>query len=101
MAGLQRGAGDMPPHAPRADPLQAWSAGALPFILAELLGLRVDGFEKRLSVRRPMLPDGVERLTLLGLPVCNTRVSLRFGRCAGEIRVVVEGAGGECELIVE
>jgi glycogen debranching enzyme len=101
MAGLQRGAGDMPPHAPRADPLQAWSAGALPFILAELLGLRVNGFERRLHVRRPMLPDGVERLTLHDLPVGNTRVSLRFGRCAGEIRAVVEEAESQCELIVE
>ena len=64
IAGATRQPGDAPVHTPRADPLQAWSAGALPFMLTELLGLQADGFAKRLHIRRPRLPDGVDTLAL-------------------------------------
>ncbi len=44
IAGTQRLPGNGPVHAPRADPMQAWSAAAVPFIVSELPGLQVDGF---------------------------------------------------------
>ena len=50
IAGHQREPGDGPVHTPRADPLQAWSAASVPFMVTELLGLRADGFEKRLEI---------------------------------------------------
>jgi glycogen debranching enzyme len=84
IAGNQRRSGDAPTHTPRADPLQAWSAGAVPFMLTELLGLQSDGFAKRLVVRRPLLPDGVHELVLHDVRVAGGCVSLRFVR---------EGAG--------
>ncbi|MGH6795176.1 MAG: amylo-alpha-1,6-glucosidase, partial [Methylocella sp.] len=37
-AGTQREENLSPAHCPRADPLQAWSAGAVPLMVAELLG---------------------------------------------------------------
>ena len=60
IAGTQRLPGDGPTHTPRADPMQAWSAAAVPFMTTELLGLDADGFEKRLHIRRPRLPNGVD-----------------------------------------
>ena len=64
IAGTQRQPGDGPTHTPRADPLQAWSAAAVPFMVTELLGLDADGFAGRLYVRQPLLPDGVDGLVL-------------------------------------
>ena len=80
IAGMQRLPGDGPTHTPRADPLQAWSAASIPFMTTELLGLHADGFEKRLRIRRPLLPDGVETLSLHELRVAGATVSLKFTR---------------------
>ena len=90
IAGTQRQPGDGPTHTPRADPMQAWSAAAVPFMVTELLGLHAEGFAKRLSVRGPLLPDGVKRLTLHGLQAAGGTASLRFSRC---------GEGVETEVI--
>ncbi len=76
IAGTQRRPGDEPVHTPRADPMQAWSAAALPFMLTTLLGLEIDGFNRRVTVRRPMLPPGVRRLRLAALECGGDRIAL-------------------------
>lgn len=89
IAGTRREEDSPPVHAPRADPVQAWSAGAVPYMLAEMLGLRAEGFEKRLRVVRPVLPDSVDEVELRDIAVAGGSVSLRFRhRCPGGI---VEG----------
>jgi glycogen debranching enzyme len=80
IAGTQRLPGDGPTHTPRADPMQAWSAAALPFMVSELLGLQVDGFARAVTARRPLLPDGVDRLDLHDIRVGEAAVSVRFTR---------------------
>jgi glycogen debranching enzyme len=82
-AGSPRAPGSAPPHCPRADPLQAWSAGALPLMLTALLGLEPEGFSGRLRVVRPVLPAGVDRLELRGVRIGQGTVDLRFERGAG------------------
>ena len=99
IAGPQRQPGDGPTHTPRADPLQAWSAAAVPFMVAELLGLYADGFAKRLHVRRPLLPDGVDGLALHDLRVAGGTASVRFTRDAGLIKAEVIARSG-VELVV-
>lgn len=95
IAGTQRLPGATPTHTPRADPLQAWSAAAAPFMIAELLGLHADGFAKRLHIHRPLLPDGVDMLALHDVRVAGTTVSLRFSRQPGGISPeVIEGGSG-------
>ncbi len=71
---------DAPTHTPRADPLQAWSAASVPFMVSEMLGLKVDGFGKSITARRPMLPDGVDRLELHDIQVGDAKVALGFTR---------------------
>ena len=90
IAGTQREPGDAPTHTPRADPLQAWSAASVPFIVSELLGLSVDGFSKSITARRPMLPNGVDRLELHDIEVGEAKVSLSFTRSgqAAELTVL-------------
>lgn len=80
IAGTQRLPGDRPTHTPRADPMQAWSAAAVPFMVSELLGLRVDGFAPRITAEGPLLPDGVDRLDLHDIRVGDHAVALRFER---------------------
>jgi len=82
IAGAERLPGDAPTHTPRADPLQARSAAAMPFMVSELLGLDADGLGNSLHIRRPLLPDGVDALVLHRVSISNAAVSLRFTRHA-------------------
>lgn len=100
IAGTQRQPGDAPTHTPRANPLQAWSAAAVPFMVTELLGLRADGFTRRLHVRRPLLPDGVDGLALHGLRAGGGTASLRFTRHGHAVRTEVTASDG-LEVAVE
>ena len=85
-AGTQREEGLSPAHCPRADPLQAWSAGSVPFMVSELLGLRPQGFEQTLRIVRPVLPEPIDHLELHGIQIGAARVDLRFAReSAGHI----------------
>ncbi len=101
IAGMQRLPGDGPTHTPRADPLQAWSAASIPFMTTELLGLHADGFEKRLRIRRPLLPDGVETLSLHDLRVAGAAVSLKFTRRPTGVESEVIGGGDGLEILME
>ena len=101
IAGTQRLPGDGPTHTPRADPLQAWSAGAVPFMTSELLGLEANGFEKRIHIRRPRLPDGVDELSLHDIRAAGGIVSLRFTRESERVRTELIAGGDGLELAIE
>jgi glycogen debranching enzyme len=82
-AGFKRSDFGVPVHYPVACHPQAWAAGAVPFMLATLLGLTPEGFDRRLRIVRPVLPDHVNRVELHGLRVGAARADLRFRRGAG------------------
>jgi glycogen debranching enzyme len=94
IAGPQRQQGDRPTRTPRADPMQAWSAAALPFMLTELLGLSADGFARRLAVHRPLLPDGVDTLALHAIRAGGGTAALRFTRSGNAVDTEVLAATG-------
>ena len=95
IAGEQRLPGDAPTHTPRADPLQAWSAAAVPFMVSEMLGLTVDGFGHSVTARRPILPDGVDRLELHDVQVGKATVALGFSRSGqGAELAILANLGG-------
>ena len=100
IAGSQRRPGDAPTRTPRADPMQAWSAAAVPFMLTELLGLSCDGFARRLVVRRPLLPDGVDTLALHGIRAVGGTAALRFTRGGDAVATEVLAATG-IEVVVQ
>jgi glycogen debranching enzyme len=84
---------------------QAWAAGSLPFLLAQLLGLEPDASARRLTVREPRLPGFAERVELHGLRVGRASVDLRFDRdiehkqAPAAVRVLA--VRGELEVSVE
>ena len=87
-----------PARCPRADPLQAWSSGALLFMLINLLGLEPDGFLRRLRIVRPMLPESVDRLELRALRVGAATVDLIFERRGGKVEVSVGRRDGTLDI---
>ncbi len=99
--GFSRQEYEIPISYPVACHPQAWASGALPFILANLLGLEPDGFDKRLHIVRPLLPNGLDHLTVRRLRVGKATVDLNFQRDVHGARVEVLKVEGELEVQVD
>jgi glycogen debranching enzyme len=59
---------------------QAWASGALFLLLRASLGLYPDAPQRTLRIVNPQLPPFLNELTLEGLRVGSTRITLRFER---------------------
>jgi glycogen debranching enzyme len=92
----------IPTRYPVACHPQAWAAGSLPFLVQSALGLKPEGFEKRLRVIEPVLPGFVDRLRLNDVRVATGSVDLAFERTpGGAIATRVLARRGEIDVIVE
>ncbi len=94
-AGFHREEYEVPVRYPVACHPQAWGAGAIPYLLENMLGVEPDAFEQQLRIVRPILPDYVDHMTVRGLCVGAARVDLQFERkrAGVSVRTVkVEGA---------
>jgi glycogen debranching enzyme len=98
--GFSREAYPQPVRYPIACHPQAWAAGSIPFLLTSLLGLRPDGFARRLVVERPRLPAGCGWLEWKRLRVGEARADLRFERDGDRVRVSALRIEGRLELAV-
>jgi glycogen debranching enzyme len=101
-AGYARQGGESHPvRYPVACSPQAWAAGALPHVLWTLLGLRADALAGRLRVVRPVLPEWLDWVELVGVPIGPARVDLRFDRRRADGRVQVDARVRQGDLTVE
>jgi glycogen debranching enzyme len=85
---------------------QAWAAGSLPYLLAQLLGLEPSALDRRLRIVRPTLPRFADSLELCGLRVGEATLDLRFerdkdGGKSDAVRVEVLDAKGKIDVSVE
>lgn len=80
---------------------QAWAAGTPYALLASLLGLQIDAVKKEVTLYKPVLPEGVNRLTLSNLNVAGEVVDLTVSKeNNGRVRVETEG-GDNIRLMVK
>jgi glycogen debranching enzyme len=91
---------EIPINYPVACHPQAWAAGALPFLLATLLGLEPDAFHQRLQIVRPMLPRGLDRLDVTRLRIGQASVDLGFRRRNDRVDVDVIKLDGTLDVQV-
>jgi glycogen debranching enzyme len=80
---------------------QAWSAGAVPYLLTTGLGLEPDGFNYQLRIKRPMLPEYVDRVEIRGVRVGQACADLLFSRSGDHVAVKVQRVEGEMEVMVQ
>lgn len=100
-AGFSRANYEVPVHYPLASKPQAWAAGAIPYMLTSLLGLRPETDANRLNIVGPVLPESVDWLELNGLRVGPHRADLRFERAQGGVAVQVRRKDRPLEILVE
>jgi glycogen debranching enzyme len=90
----------MPGASPIAYPVaclpQAWAAGSVFMLLQACLGLSIDAWHNEITIERPYLPMGVDRLHVHHLDVGGSRVSLAFERVGG--RVMVDRIDGDARV---
>jgi glycogen debranching enzyme len=79
-SGIPRKEHGVPIGYPVACSPQAWAAGAIPFMVSQLLGLRPRDGGKTLEIVRPVLPSWLTRVRLRRLHVGHATVGLTFTR---------------------
>jgi glycogen debranching enzyme len=81
---------------------QAWAAGSLPYLTTAFLGLHPEGFAHRLRIRRPLLPQNVDRILVRGIKVGGASADINFERASGgAIAVDVIALDGELNVALE
>ena len=96
--GFPRVPGQGPAPYPVACLPQAWASGSVFMLLQATLGIRIDGRSKEVHIERPLLPIGIESLTLRDLPMGTVCIDLEFHRIGDEVVAVptkhIEGGVG-------
>ncbi|WP_028238456.1 amylo-alpha-1,6-glucosidase [Stutzerimonas azotifigens] len=98
--GFERAPGEAPIAYPVACLPQAWAAGSVFMLLQACLGLSIDGRQAQVTVERPRLPTGIDRLQLRGLEVGETRIDLTFQRLGERTVVFSEAQAGPAPVRV-
>jgi len=86
--GFPRRAGEGPTPYPVACLPQAWASGAVFMLLQACLGVRINGRRRHVHIERPILPIGIESLTIRELPVGNASIDLEFRHTGDEVIAV-------------
>ena len=85
--GFSRETGEPPVPYPVACMPQAWAAGSVFLLLQASLGIDIDAPGRRVRVDRPRLPGGIDRLTVTGLEIGDSRLDLVFSHIDGRTTV--------------
>ena len=98
--GFRRRPGEGPTLYPVACNPQAWSSGAVFFLLQACLGIRIDAASHRLYFDNPRLPETIPQLEIKNLKIGSGIVDLCLIRYEDQVAVKVPRREGPVEVIV-
>lgn len=99
--GFSRAEAPIPVEYPVACRPQAWASAAPLLMIRTYLGIRAEAPEGRLSIERPVLPEAISDVELIGLRVGRTRLDLAFRQHAGLTAVnVMRRDGAPLDVVV-
>jgi glycogen debranching enzyme len=99
--GFPRRTGEPPVAYPVACMPQAWAAGTMFMLMQACLGVEIDGRRGIVHVRRPRLPQGIDRLVVNGLDVGGAQLDLGFERIGGRVVTFRERGDNDLRIQVE
>jgi glycogen debranching enzyme len=99
--GFARRAGEGPVCFPSACTPQAWASGAVFLTLQGCLGIDIDAAAKTISVRRPHLPNWLDRVTIRRLSIGEASASLEFMRNGEDVAVTMPSSSGGIRLMTD
>jgi hypothetical protein len=100
-AGYDRSIASKPVKYPVACNPQAWAAGSIPYMLASMLGLHPDGFNRQLHIRNPRLPDWLRWVSVRRVRVADAEVDLRYEQSDQGTLVEVTRKRGDLLVSIE
>ena len=89
--GFPRAQGPTPVAYPVACLPQAWAAGSAFMLLQACLGIEIDGWRGEVRVERPMLPPGIDYVTVRRIAVGDRRIDAIFQRQGDRVAVHLDG----------
>ena len=89
--GFPRAQGSIPVAYPVACLPQAWAAGSAFMLLQACLGIEIDGWRGEVRIERPMLPSGIDRITVRRIAVGDRRIDVVFQRQGERVGAHLEG----------
>ncbi|MEZ4520513.1 MAG: glycogen debranching N-terminal domain-containing protein [Thermomicrobiales bacterium] len=96
--GFQREPGRDPVRYPISCTPQAWAAGSVFMLLSALLGLEIDARSSTVIVTRPILPTGVEWISIDGLRIGQSVSSITLQDGSDGVEVAMEGDGVRLDI---
>jgi glycogen debranching enzyme len=99
--GFPRRGGQSPTAYPVACAPQAWAAAAPIGLLGACLGLSFDPAARIVRLEQPVLPAGLDRVTLRGLALGGGRIDVSLRRAAGDsVAMSVSGRRGDIGAVL-
>ncbi len=98
--GLPREAGQPPARYPVACSPQAWASASESMLLQAMLGIRINGIDKTVTVDNPKLPEWLDELAIHDLKLGASKISLNFMRqdAATSVAVIDQSPDITCHL---
>jgi glycogen debranching enzyme len=93
--GMPRSEGTHPVWYPVSCAPQAWAAGAFFMLLQGVLGIRPNAPAGTLQIQNPALPDFVHDMTISGLKIGGSEISLQFERRSGRTSASLLSLSGD------
>ncbi|MGI9534421.1 MAG: amylo-alpha-1,6-glucosidase [Thermodesulfobacteriota bacterium] len=80
---------------------QAWAVGSIFLLLQSCLGIKVDGFNNRISFCKPLLPELLDQINVKNLRINNSTIDLKIERFANDVGINVLKKRGQTTVFVE
>ena len=90
-----------PTRYPTACSPQAWAAASSLLVVQALLGLDIDGLNRRVTLRQPRLPSPLEWMRFTRLSVRDAELDLLCERRGDDVGTSVMRRSGDVALITE
>ena len=97
--GFNREPGEPPVAYPVACLPQAWAAGSVFLMLQASLGVTIDAASRTVQLEEPVLPGGIDRLTISNLRVGDATLDLRFERLADQVVATPRNKTGQVDIV--
>jgi glycogen debranching enzyme len=98
--GFRRRGRDAPLHFPVACSPHAVSAGATFLLLQSVLGISIDALDQQIVLAHPVVPDGLDEISVKNLAVQEASVDFTVRRHGGSVSVSVERRVGKVDLVI-
>ena len=98
--GFRRKGRELPLQSPVACSPQAASSGATFLMLQSVLGITIDALDRQIVLAHPVMPQGIEAISVRNLTVGEASVDFTVRRQAGSVSASVERREGKLDLVI-